>query len=133
MVYAKDMHERVGQVRKEQAGKEREEAEKRINQAIEKTKEYCNSVLSRMIEEATERGKNSLSIDITREDKDGISNLFEHDIEYNITDTIIMLEKMKNILRDHNYKITVTKQRFCMRYGVYHDLWRNGYTVTITW
>ncbi len=134
MVFAKDMHKRVEQVRREQEEKERKKEEKRINQANEKTKEYCNSVLSRMIEEAVEKGKNSLSIDTTREDKDGISNLFEYDIEYHITDTIIILEKMKNILQDHGYKITVTKQRFCTHYSIYSDdIWCKGYTVTITW
>ena len=135
MVYAKDMHERAEQVRREQAEKARKEIEERINQATEKTRQYCHSVLSRMIEEATEKGNNSLSINITEENKEGISKLFEYDNGYHITDKIIILEKMKNILSDHSYTITVTKRQFRTYYGKYRyqDIWHAGYTVTITW
>ena len=135
MVYAKDMHERAEQVRQEQAEKVRKETEERIAQAVEKTKQYCHSVLSRMIEEATEKGGNSLSIDITKENKDGISNLFKYDDGYGITDKILVLEKMKNILSDHNYTVAVSTRRFRTYYGKYRyqDIWHDGYRVTITW
>ena len=135
MVYAKDMHERVEQVRQEQAEKVRKETEERVAQAVEKTKQYCHSVLSRMIEEVTEKGGNSLSIDITKENKDGISNLIEYDNGYGITNKIIMLEKMKNILSDHSYTVAVGERKFrtyCGKYR-YQDIWHDGYRVTITW
>lgn len=136
MVYAKDMHQVATQEIARQAEETRKAHEEKMNKLIEQTREFCHSTLSRMIEEKARNGQKTLSIDITDPDKDGVCQVIEIVKPFTLAHkATIMVDKMKEILKDHAYDYATCAYRYCTYRGKYRyqDIWIEGWKITITW
>lgn len=136
MVYAKDMHERAEQVRIE-----REEEKRKVQEALNlkaetQARQFCHSTLSNEIEEIAADGRNSLSLDFTEVDADGNCYQLIYDNEYTKAPGILSFSVIKNILTDHEYKVTIGTvgeyRTYKGKYS-YQNRYCKGRRVTITW
>lgn len=120
MVFAKDMRQVVDQI----------QGEKRQKQ-IEKTRQFCHSTLSKMIEEKAYKGIDYIDLHITTIDKEGICRVLEKDGETGIWvyKESLIWETVKEILSDHAYNYHMFNSSFDTQ-----DNWReSGLTVHISW
>lgn len=132
MVYARDMHQVATQEIARQAEDARKAHEEKMNKLVEQTREFCHSTLSRMIEEKARNGQKTLSIDITDPDKDGVCQVIEVGKPLTLVHReTIVIDKMKEILRDHAYDYASCAYKYCTYRGKY--IWIEGWKITIQW
>jgi len=119
MVFANDMRQVVDQI----------QGEKRQKQ-IDKTRQFCHSTLSKMIEEKAYEGIDYIDLHITTIDKEGICRVLEKDKDIDIWlyKVSLLWETVKEILSDHAYKYHMSTRNFYTQ-----DSWQSGFTVRIYW
>ena len=126
MVYAKDMRQVVDQIKE----KERQEH-------IEKTRQYCHSTLSKMIEEKAYKGIDYVDLHISAPNKEGICSVLEDSERGTICiyKESLVLETVKEILSDHAYTYHMTTDNFCTYRGKTrsYDIWKDGFNIHISW
>jgi len=136
MVYAKDMNQVAMQEITRRAEEQRKAHEEKMNALIAKTRQFCHSTLSRMIEDKAYDGQKCLLLYITAPDKDGVCRIVEtvgpYKLEYKET---IVLDKMKEILKDHAYNFESWTNNYCTYRGKYRyqDKWVDGFRIAIEW
>ena len=136
MVYAKDMNQVATQEITRRAEEKQKAHDEKIRKLTEQTREFCHSTLSRMIEEKAHDGYKLVVIYITVPDEDGICSIVEqtgpYTIEYKET---IIVDKMKEILEEHDYDFQAWKYNYCVHKGKYgyQDRWVDGMRFVIEW
>ena len=136
MVYAKDMNEKAEQVRIAREEEKRKAQEALNLKAEAQARQFCHSTLSKQIEEVAEDGRNSLSLDFTEEDANGHCYQLTYDGEYTKVPGILSFSTIKNILADHEYKVTigtVCEYRTYKGKYSYQNRYCKGRRVTISW
>lgn len=136
MVYAKEMAQVATQAKKEKEEAARKAFDEKMKQRNEKTREFCHSILSRMIEEQAHNGLHSLNLHITKPDGEGMCTVIEDKGPYNYErKQLLVFDTVTKILTDHAYTYTTTTNNFCTYRGKYRyqDIWYDGLNLKITW
>lgn len=136
MVYAKDMNKKAEQVRIEREEEKRKAQEALNLKAEAQARQFCHSTLSNEIEEIAKGGRNSLTLNFTEVDANGHCYQLTYDGEYTKVPGILSFSTIKNILADHEYKVTIGNvcdyRTYKGKYS-YQNRYCKGYRVTITW
>lgn len=134
MVYAKDMHQVAMQKITQREAEEQKAHDEKIRKLSERTRQFCHSTLSRMIEDKAYDGQKYIVLYITAPDSDGICSIVEENssckrIEYKET---IVFNKMEEILKEHAYNL---ETKYCVYHSKYEyqDKWEDGVQITIKW
>ncbi len=126
MVFANDMRQVADQIQ----GKKRQKQ-------IDKTRQFCHSTLSKMIEEKAYEGIDYIDLHITTIDKEGICRVLEDDEERDICiyKESLVWETVMEILSDHAYKYHMSIHNFCSYRGKSRsqEIWNDGWNVRISW
>ena len=136
MVYAKDMNKKAEQVRIEREEEKRKAQEALNLRAETQARQFCHSTLSNEIDEIAADGRNSLSLVFTEVDADGHCYQLKYDGEYSKVPYILSFSTIKNILDDHEYKVTIgdvcNYRTYKGKYSYQHRYCK-GRRVTISW
>ena len=129
MVNAKDMANEVMEVK---AGRGRIVA-RRANNNLEHTKDFCNEALSNQIQTAAEDGKSCIIVTfgcVHAFDNENVCRMYFKQKYWGVLDERdVNLPKIKQILTDHGYKVTITAAD--LPYSSSEEL--EGYKLEIKW